>query len=117
MLSIFVSHSYTCCYLLHTPIAGDGICDGGLYVELDECSHDGFDCEDGTCDLEYINDGVCDIQNYSQDCHWDGDDCDICANLAGVSDDMDLSLFLGNDVCDQAFDIYECSYDGGDCDR
>ena len=102
-----------CCNL-----AGDEIWDHGPYVNVDACNDGGYDCSPyyDKCVTANINNGQCDLENYSEECNWDEIECDECAILAGAGD-ADLSIVLGNVVCDEAYNISECNYtyDGRDC--
>jgi len=99
--------------LVALPIIGDGICNSGIYNNID-CGFEDGDCllcnqllEESGLDRLKLGDGQCDGQNYmSEACGMDGGDCAECP----------FPRFeIGNGWCTPAYNIPECGYDGGDC--
>lgn len=95
------------------PIIGDGICNSGIYNNVD-CGFEDGDCllcnqllEEAGLDRTKLGDGQCDGQNYmSETCGMDGGDCAECPHPR---------FEIGNGWCTPEYNIPECGYDGGDC--
>ena len=65
---------------------------------------------------ENIGDGTCNGQEYlTEDCGWDGGDCDSCLELTGRDSLEELSGSLGDGVCNPDLNIMQCDWDWGDC--
>jgi hypothetical protein len=98
-------------------MAGDGHCDGGLYLDTEACNNDGHDCsffvrnfpDCHVPEPERLGNGHCDGVLYMDDeCGFDGGDCSLC-NVTYIA-------WVGDGICDgNQYLTTECSMDGGDC--
>ncbi|CEM31478.1 unnamed protein product, partial [Vitrella brassicaformis CCMP3155] len=87
----------------------------------------------GNCrSMNWFNDTVCDMECFTEECSWDGDDCaseprmnanqqtenetnrrDIPETCVGDCRDLE---WVNDSVCDLTCYNYACGFDGGDCD-
>ena len=90
-------------------LIGNGICDGGVYMQ-DACSNDGGDCSN----CKATGDGYCHKHYNTEACGWDAGDC-LIADYPNCH--VGISGWINDGQCDDyaPYNTEACGWDGGDC--